>query len=211
MTTLDDIRLLLKRFFDGETTVEEEHILYAFYDSHASLPADMEQYRPLITDLGEMDFGDMNLDETDIDDAAFDEADLPETDSFPIDTPVVTSTILHTGTETNVRTSFRHKLLVTLSGIAASLLVCVTVYSFLHRQHEQQQFAAIYEGSYVIQNGKRIDDLSLIKTDIEHAIGQAESIETHVQEQNSAIDAAEEDILKHASPEQRAQLEEMMK
>ena len=106
---------------------------------------------------------------------------------------------------------FRHKLLVTLSGIAASLLVCITVYSLLQNHHERQQFAATYEGSYVIQDGKRIDDLSLIKTDIEHAISQAESMETHMEEQNAAVDAAEEDILKHASPEQRAELEEMMK
>lgn len=172
MTTLDDIRLLLERFFDGDTTIEEEHTLYAFYDSHTGLPDDMEQYRPLITDLAGMDFEKM---------------------------------------EHAARTSVRHKLLVTLSGIAASLLVCITVYSFLQNHREQQQFAATYEGSYVIQDGKRIDDLSLIKTDIEHAIGQAESIETHMKEQNSAIDAAEEDILKHVSPEQRAQLEEMMK
>lgn len=173
MTTLDDIRLLAERFFDGETTVEEERTLYAFYSSHAALPADMEQYRPLITDLGGMDFGD-------------------EKPAHPAQ-------------------GIRHKLLVTLSGIAASLLVCITVYSLLQNHHERQQFAATYEGSYVIQDGKRIDDLSLIKTDIEHAISQAESMETHMEEQNAAIDAAEEDILKHASPEQRAELEEMMK
>lgn len=173
MTTLDDIRLLAERFFNGDTTVEEERTLYAFYSSHAPLPADMEQYRPLITDLGGMDFGD-------------------EKPAHPAQ-------------------GIRHKLLVTLSGIAASLLVCITVYSLLQNHHERQQFAATYEGSYVIQDGKRIDDLSLIKTDIEHAISQAESMETHMEEQNAAIDAAEEDILKHASPEQRAELEEMMK
>lgn len=173
MTTLDDIRLLAERFFNGDTTVEEERTLYAFYSSHAALPADMEQYRPLITDLGGMDFGD-------------------EKPAHPAQ-------------------GIRHKLLVTLSGIAASLLVCITVYSLLQNHHERQQFAATYEGSYVIQDGKRIDDLSLIKTDIEHAISQAESMETHMEEQNAAIDAAEEDILKHASPEQRAELEEMMK
>ncbi len=190
MNTLDDIRLLLGRFFDGDTAVEEERTLYAFYDSHAGLPADMEQYRPLISDLAGMDFG-----ETDLDTAV----------------TSATASVTIEKTEHAVLTGVRHKLLVTLSGIAASLLVCITVYSFLQNHRERQQFAAIYEGSYVIQDGKRIDDLSLIKTDIEHAIGQAESIETHMKEQNSAIDAAEEEILKHASPEQRAQLEEMMK
>ena len=183
MTTLDDIRLLAERFFDGDTTVEEERTLYAFYSSHAALPADMEQYRPLITDLGSMDFGETDLGGMDFGD---------EKPAHPAQ-------------------GIRHKLLVTLSGIAASLLVCITVYSLLQNHHERQQFAATYEGSYVIQDGKRIDDLSLIKTDIEHAISQAESMETHMEEQNAAVDAAEEDILKHASPEQRAQLEEMMK
>ncbi len=193
MTTLDDIRLLAERFFDGDTTVEEERTLYAFYSSHAALPADMEQYRPLITDLGGMDFG-----ETDLGDTDFGETDLGETD-------------LGDEKPAHPAQGIRHKLLVTLSGIAASLLVCITVYSLLQNHHERQQFAATYEGSYVIQDGKRIDDLSLIKTDIEHAISQAESMETHMEEQNAAVDAAEEDILKHASPEQRAELEEMMK
>lgn len=188
MTTLDDIRLLAERFFDGDTTVEEERTLYAFYSSHAALPADMEQYRPLITDLGGMDFG-----ETDPGSMDFGGMDFGE------EKPA------------HLAQGFRHKLLVTLSGIAASLLVCITVYSLLQNHHERQQFAATYEGSYVIQDGKRIDDLSLIKTDIEHAISQAESMETHMEEQNAAVDAAEEDILKHASPEQRAELEEMMK
>ena len=193
MTTLDDIRLLAERFFDGDTTVEEERTLYAFYSSHAALPADMEQYRPLITDLGGMDFG-----ETDLGSMDFGETDLGGMD-FGDEKPA------------HPAQGIRHKLLVTLSGIAASLLVCITVYSLLQNHHERQQFAATYEGSYVIQDGKRIDDLSLIKTDIEHAISQAESMETHMEEQNAAVDAAEEDILKHASPEQRAQLEEMMK
>ena len=188
MTTLDDIRLLAERFFDGDTTVEEERTLYAFYSSHAALPADMEQYRPLITDLGSMDFGETDLGSMDFGDTDFGD----EKPAHPAQ-------------------GIRHKLLVTLSGIAASLLVCITVYSLLQNHHERQQFAATYEGSYVIQDGKRIDDLSLIKTDIEHAISQAESMETHMEEQNAAIDTAEEDILKHASPEQRAQLEEMMK
>ncbi len=188
MTTLDDIRLLAERFFDGDTTVEEERTLYAFYSSHTALPADMEQYRPLITDLGGMDFG-----ETDPGSMDFGGMDFGE------EKPA------------HLAQGFRHKLLVTLSGIAASLLVCITVYSLLQNHHERQQFAATYEGSYVIQDGKRIDDLSLIKTDIEHAISQAESMETHMEEQNAAVDAAEEDILKHASPEQRAELEEMMK
>ncbi len=198
MTTLDDIRLLAERFFDGDTTVEEERTLYAFYSSHAALPADMEQYRPLITDLGGMDFG-----ETDLGGMDFGETDLGSMDFRDMDF----------GDEKPAHPAqgIRHKLLVTLSGIAASLLVCITVYSLLQNHHERQQFAATYEGSYVIQDGKRIDDLSLIKTDIEHAISQAESMETHMEEQNAAVDAAEEDILKHASPEQRAQLEEMMK
>lgn len=203
MTTLDDIRLLAERFFDGDTTVEEERTLYAFYSSHAALPADMEQYRPLITDLGGMDFGEtdlggMDFGEPDLGSMDFGNTDFGDTD-FGDEKPA------------HPAQGIRHKLLVTLSGIAASLLVCITVYSLLQNHHERQQFAATYEGSYVIQDGKRIDDLSLIKTDIEHAISQAESMETHMEEQNAAVDAAEEDILKHASPEQRAQLEEMMK
>ncbi len=172
MTTHNLIRQTVERFFDGETSVEEERKLYAFYMSHPHLPANLEQYRPLISDLGCMSF-----------------------EPIPITQPEQ-----HT----------RRRLLVTLSGIAASLLLYLSV-SYMIQHHEQEQWAATYEGSYVIQNGKRIDDLSLIKTDIEHALGQAETIEMNMEKQDAAIDAVEEDILSHTSPEERAQIEEMLK
>lgn len=43
---LDNIRLLLDRYFEGETTLEEEKILAAFFAS-ADVPADLQPYRAL--------------------------------------------------------------------------------------------------------------------------------------------------------------------
>lgn len=41
------IRTLIDRFFDGETTLDEEQQLYAFFSEATSLPDDLEALRPM--------------------------------------------------------------------------------------------------------------------------------------------------------------------
>ena len=41
------IRTLLDRFFDGETTLNEEQELYAFFRDASDLPEDLESLRPM--------------------------------------------------------------------------------------------------------------------------------------------------------------------
>lgn len=45
------IRTLCNRFFDGDTTLAEEQELYAFFSKTAALPADLQELRPLFTDM----------------------------------------------------------------------------------------------------------------------------------------------------------------
>ena len=48
------IRTLTDRFFDGDTTLEEERELYDFY-SQDNLPEDLQSYRELFADLAALD------------------------------------------------------------------------------------------------------------------------------------------------------------
>ena len=56
MTNELKIRTLLERFFDGETTLEEEQLLYAFFQQadEELLAEDLRPLRPLFLDLREL-------------------------------------------------------------------------------------------------------------------------------------------------------------
>ena len=49
-----EIRTLTERFFNGETTLAEERRLYRLYSEAESLPADLEELREMMADLGEL-------------------------------------------------------------------------------------------------------------------------------------------------------------
>ena len=58
MSDILRIRTLTDRFFDGKTTVEEEHELYDYYRREQALPADLAQLRQLFLDFAAVQFGD---------------------------------------------------------------------------------------------------------------------------------------------------------
>lgn len=49
-----EIRTLTERFFNGETTLAEERRLYQLYSEAETLPADLEELREMMADLGEL-------------------------------------------------------------------------------------------------------------------------------------------------------------
>ena len=49
-----EIRMLTKRFFDGETTLKEERRLYELYRSEESLPTDLIPFREMMLDMGNL-------------------------------------------------------------------------------------------------------------------------------------------------------------
>jgi len=92
-----------------------------------------------------------------------------------------------------------------VSGVAAVLLVAFAL-SIYHDVREDRMLAARYEGSYVIENGRRIDDLSDIRTDIEAALSHAKSIESHDMV-GSTVEQAEQNVLNSiADPAERARI-----
>ena len=58
MSDILRIRTLTDRFFDGTTTLEEEHELYDYYRREQALPAELAQLRQLFLDFAAVQFGD---------------------------------------------------------------------------------------------------------------------------------------------------------
>lgn len=160
-----EIERLVERFFDGETTTEEEARLYKVF-RRKRLPNNLERMRPVIE--------------------AF--------DSMSEEKPQRAKTV------NIVRRA--------LMGVAAmlALIVGIAIYS---NYHEEQSLARIYGGSYVIENGRRIDDLSAIQDDIERALADSRRIEQHAE--HNVIDRAEQDVLDNISdPDMRDEVEKML-
>ena len=58
MSDILRIRTLTDRFFDGTTTLEEEHELYDYYRREQALPADLAQLRRMFLDFAAVQFAD---------------------------------------------------------------------------------------------------------------------------------------------------------
>ena len=65
MKDIVEIRTLIERFFEGETTLEEEQWLYDYFKQSQSLPEDLEVYRETFLDFNAIALD--NLDDSPID------------------------------------------------------------------------------------------------------------------------------------------------
>ena len=174
-TKYNDIKLLIDKFFDGDTTLDEEQRLYDFF-GNGQVPKELEEYRPMFVGFGAMLY-------------------KPEEH-----TSKTQKAILH---------PLRRKLIYALSGIAASIILFVGIMAAIDF-HEDQVLARTYAGSYIIVNGERIDDLSRIKPDIEHALSNARHIESHV-ERHSTVKQAEQDVLDNIDdPLEKVRIEQLL-
>ena len=65
MNNKDDIRILTERFFNGETTIEEERLLYRLYQGD-DVPQDLKAFSEMMLDMaaiGVEDIKDIATDE----------------------------------------------------------------------------------------------------------------------------------------------------
>ena len=93
-----------------------------------------------------------------------------------------------------------------VAAAAVALVLCLTLYA---GYHEDRALARLYGGSYVIVDGKRIDDLSVIRGDIEQTLNDARRIESHAEA--GFIDGAERDVLMSIDdPDVRREVEQML-
>lgn len=151
------IQRLMERFFNGDTTLEEERLLYRFFQSDG-VPAELECYREMFADFG----------------------------SLPVESGASVE-------RKTAKKSRKRQLWLSVSGVAAALLLAFGL-SIYHDVREDKMLAARYEGSYVIENGHRTDDLSDIRADIETALSHAESIERHDMI-GSTVELAQQNVL----------------
>lgn len=94
-------------------------------------------------------------------------------------------------------------------GVAAAIVLLFGVLTYLDYR-EDKALARLYGGSYVIDNGHRIDDLGRIKGDIEAALADAEHIESRIG-RRSVVEQVELDVLGSIDDQDmRRQVEEML-
>ena len=102
MENYNDIQLLIDRFFKGETSMEEEKRIYAFYSSHPQqLPQKLECYRGMFS--------------------AF--------DAILLEAISINRTL---SDEVAIHKSKPKKLLYILSGIAAAVLLCIGIFAVIN-------------------------------------------------------------------------------
>lgn len=166
-----DINRLISRFLDGETSLDEEKTLYAFF-SRPDVPEELEPYRPMFGWYASLAVHN-------------DETDRPDNDgerSALSATPVKKD-----------RPLFRLLRPWQWAGIAAMLAVLFTVGFFLRTPSIPEEYLA-YEGSYIIRNGKKITDLRIVVPEIlrtQQVVDESlEAITATFEESDRSFDAA---------------------
>ena len=170
----EEIKTLIEKFFDGETSLNEEQRLYEFF-SRAEVPEELMSYRELFADLG----------------AA---SAKPQPDA------VSNEAKSHVGRHPQLRTQSLSRVLI---GMAASLLLLMGAFWLWN---------AVYEGSYVIVNGKKSSDLRKIKPQIEATLTNSRKIEKEVEAHYDMIEDAEKDVLNNIDdPAERERIDKLLK
>lgn len=172
MKTLDEILALIERFFEGNTTLEEEHWLYDYFKQTKDLPEELAAYRE--TFLG------------------FDAIALTETDAAT--TNIANQEVLLNAIELPINPAppkYRGWWRL-VAGIAAMVAVIVGG-MWAYQSYQRFQLEKVYGGSYMIVDGKRIDNLQEILPEIKRTLSLADAIETT--SPTLLIDQAEQDLL----------------
>ena len=174
MKEITKILTLIERFFEGETSLEEEHWLYNYFAQATDLPEALVPYREVFTAFGEL---------ADTEAVTPTPANPKEAESLQ----TVTATIHTTPPK-------QRRLWQTLSGIAA-MLALVLGSLWAYRAYESQMLQNLYGGSYMIVDGQRIDNLREIRHQIEQTLSLANAIEAIPSA--LLIEQAEDDLLNH--------------
>ena len=109
-----------------------------------------------------------------------------------------------------VRTPARRRIiriaLTATTGVAAAVLLCLTLATNMRRAELER----VYGGSYVSVNGERIDDLSKIMPQIERTLADAKAVERRIEE-NGVVERVENDMLNDISdPAEREMIRQLI-
>lgn len=161
---------LVDRFFDGETTIEEESRLYAYFAGN-DVADELLPYREIMADFGSLPYEEK-------------------------------------ATEVPLKAK-RRRLWPVVAAVAASLLVFFGAWQF-YRAHTYETLASLYGGSYIIVDGKRIDDLRQIKPQIERTLAAADAAERRFLVEDAVRNAENEVLNSVEDPVVRAEISKML-
>ena len=158
MITTEDIRKMVERFFDGETTLDEEKMLYAYFDSEEVDPT-LLHYKRMFRDFYALPFD--NSTNLEVNKASIMEAE---------------KTVIQNTDKTATSKPIKNNVHHWHWAAAAAIFVAVCLIgSSAYRSYRDKRLFERYEGSYMIVNGERIDDLKRIHRHIEQTLAQAEA------------------------------------
>lgn len=95
---------------------------------------------------------------------------------------------------------------VIAAAASVALILCVM---WGYNQHEERMLARVYGGSYMIVNGQRIDDLSLIKDTIQKTLSEAKRVKERVGD-DDVVARAQQQVLQSVPPSQRKQIKDFL-
>ncbi len=180
----DHIQQLIDKFFKGETTLEEEQWLETFFVQE-DIPEAWKKYQSLFVDIG-----------------AIGRLKPKDVKAVRMEEPIR----IHR--ERHPRWKVIHRKMILQVAAISLILIGAT---FTWNLHQKDQLAQRYGGSYVIENGKRNDNLLQIKSQIERTIADANQIEQKVEGQDF-INKTEEDVINHIDdPTEKARIKELLK
>lgn len=191
MDDIKNVKMLMDRFFDGATSIDEERRLYAFFASD-DVPAELEEYCEMFRDFALL---------------------------VPPATPAAAGGNT-AGEEPDGRgeccmpvppqTRRRFAVLRRVS-VAAAAVVLIAAGIFIAEDiRYSNRLSSLYGGSYMIVDGQRTDNLKKILPHIESTLRMVE-IQEHRASAEAAITAAEQDVLGAISdPEERERIRRLL-
>ena len=110
-------------------------------------------------------------------------------------------------TVSRTRQHLRLRYLASVSAVAVLLIVALAGY----RHFQYQQLTRRYEGSYIVVDGQRNDNLRQIRPQLEQTLAAASHVESALEGQNF-VRQTESDVLQAISdPDERRRLQELLK
>ncbi len=114
------------------------------------------------------------------------------------------ATLPHRGRKARLRVTGKAVLAIAAALVAVAFLVIVP-------QVRARQELARYEGSYTVEDGRRIYDLGRIQADIREALAVAQLAEASVPPKDFASEAERAILLAADNPDMQAVLQQMLK
>lgn len=165
MNTESNIQSLLDRFFEGQTSLQEEQQIYAYFLSDDVAPEHLP-LREMFADMASASYSGLEA-----------EAEQQARQSR-------TATGRHTtqGASYPARNIIMRRLHYAAASVAACLMLTVGMKQS-YNMHENLLMAQLYEGSYVVDNGHRTDDVAFMRSYILEAEAMADKVESRMQEE----------------------------